>query len=45
MTDEEGPVGPFSGWKSVYVTVCVYGTLMIVALWILSRILDPGAVQ
>ena len=41
--EEEGPVGPFPSWKWVYGTVLVYGTLVIGALWILTRLLDPGA--
>ena len=40
--DEKGPIGPFPNWKWVYGTVLVYGTLVILALWILTRILDPG---
>ena len=41
-SDETGPVGPFASWRWVYGTVLVYGTLMILALWVLTRILDPG---
>ena len=40
--DEKGPIGPFPSWKWVYGTVLVYGTLVILTLWILTRILDPG---
>jgi len=40
--DEEGPVGPFPSWKWVYGSVLAYGALVIIALWILTRILDPG---
>jgi len=41
--EEEGRVGPFPSWKWVYGTVLVYGTLVIGVLWILTRLLDPGA--
>jgi hypothetical protein len=40
--DDKGPVGPFPNWSWVYGTVLVYGVLMILALWVLTRILDPG---
>ena len=40
--DEEIPVGPFPNWTWVYGTVLVYGALVILGLWVLSRILDPG---
>jgi hypothetical protein len=40
--EEKGPIGPFPRWKWVYGTVLLYGTLMILALWILTRVLDPG---
>jgi hypothetical protein len=40
--DERGPIGPFPNWKWVYGTVLVYGTLVILALWILTQVLDPG---
>jgi hypothetical protein len=40
--DEEGPIGVFPSWRWVYGAVLVYGTLVIVALWILSRVMDPG---
>ena len=38
--DEEGRVGPFPNWTWVYSTVVVYGFLVIVALLILTRILN-----
>ena len=41
MMDEQGPIGLFPSWKWVYGTVLVYGVLVILALWILTRILDP----
>ena len=40
--EEDGPVGLFPSWAWVYGTVLVYGVLMILALWILTRILDPA---
>ncbi len=40
--DEEGRIGPFPSWSWVYATVLIYGVLMILALWVLTRILDPG---
>jgi hypothetical protein len=41
--EDEGPVGIFPSWAWVYGTVLVYGVLMILALWILTRLLDPAA--
>lgn len=42
--DEDlGPVGLFPSWRWVYGTVLVYGALMILVLWVLTRVLDPGA--
>lgn len=41
--DEEGPIGPFPDWTSVYGTVLVYGVAMILFLWLMTRVLDPGA--
>ncbi len=40
--EEHGPVGPFPSWLWMYGTVLVYGVVMIVALTLLSRLLDPG---
>ena len=40
---EEGPIGPFPNWRWVYGTVLVYGVGVILGLWILTRVLDPGA--
>lgn len=40
--DEAGPIGPFPSWPAIYGTVLVYGVLMILFLWILTRLLDPG---
>jgi len=40
VDEERGPVGIFPSWKWLYGTVLVYGTLMIIALWILTRVLD-----
>ena len=40
--DEAGPIGPFPNWPAVYGTVLAYGALMILFLWIMTRILDPG---
>jgi len=42
-SDEAGPIGPFPSWPSVYGTVVVYGVAMILFLWILTHLLDPGA--
>ena len=39
--EDEGPVGIFPSWAWVYGTVLVYGVLMILALWALTRLLDP----
>lgn len=41
--EDRGPVGPFPSWGWVYGTVLVYGLLVIVVLWILTGLLDPGA--
>jgi hypothetical protein len=41
--EEEGPVGIFPTWRWVYGTVLVYGVLLILGLWVLTRLLDPGA--
>jgi hypothetical protein len=38
---EEGPIGFFPTWSWVYGTVLVYGALVILVLWILTRVLDP----
>jgi hypothetical protein len=40
--DDAGPIGIFPTWGWVYRVVVVYGALVILALWILTRILDPG---
>ncbi len=39
---EDGPVGPFPSWGWLYAVVMVYGVLVIAALVVLSRLLDPG---
>ena len=39
--EDQGPVGPFPSWKWVYGTVLGYGALVIIVLWILTRLLDP----
>ena len=39
-TDDDGRVGPFPNWTWVYSTVVVYGVLVIVALLILTRLLN-----
>ena len=39
--EDQGPVGLFPSWKWVYGTVLVYGVLVIIVLWILTRLLDP----
>ena len=41
--DEAERLGPFPSWKWVYGTVLVYGTLVIIVLWILTRLLDPAS--
>lgn len=40
--DEAGPIGVFPNWRWVYTTVVVYGVLVILALLLLTRVLDPG---
>ena len=40
--EDEGPVGIFPSWGWVYGTVLVYGGAMILFLWVLTRLLDPG---
>ena len=40
--EDRGPIGPFPNWPWVYGTVLAYGVLMILFLWILTRVLDPG---
>jgi len=41
--EDRGPVGPFPSWSWVYGTVLVYGALVIIVLWILTRLLDPAS--
>jgi len=41
--DDEGRVGVFPDWRSLYVTVVVYGVAVIVILTILTRVLSFGA--
>lgn len=36
----DGRVGPFPNWKSLYVTVVIYGFLVIGALLVLTRALS-----
>lgn len=43
MAERPEPVGPFPSWKWVYGTVLVYGTLTILILWALTRILGSGS--
>ena len=43
VPEDEGPVGPFPSWAWVYGTVLVYGILVILGLWVLTRLLDPAA--
>lgn len=43
VNEDEGPVGPFPSWSWVYGTVLLYGALVILALWVLTRILDPAS--
>ncbi len=44
VSAEEGEkVGIFPSWRSVYVTVFVYGLFLIAVLMVLSRVLDFGA--
>jgi len=44
LSESKGKVGPFPSWGWVYGTVVTYGVLMILFLWVLTRVLDPGAV-
>jgi len=41
--DEEGRIGIFPDWRSLYVTVVVFGVAVIVILTILTRVLSFGA--
>jgi hypothetical protein len=41
--EDGGPIGIFPTWSWVYGTVLVYGALVILVLWVLSRVLDPGS--
>ena len=41
--DEEGRIGIFPSWRSLYVTVIVFGVAVIVLLTILTRALNFGA--
>lgn len=40
--EEEGAVGIFPSWRWLYGVVLIYGVLMVLALWLLTRLLDPG---
>ena len=40
--DDEGRIGIFPHWRSLYVTVVVYGVVVIVILTILTRVLSFG---
>ena len=40
--DEEGRIGIFPGWRSLYVTVVAFGVVVIVILTILTRVLNFG---
>lgn len=41
--DETERLGPFPSWNWVYGTVLVYGALVIIVLWVLTRLLDPAS--
>lgn len=41
--DEEGRIGVFPDWRSLYVTVVVFGVVVIVILTILTRVLSFGS--
>ena len=41
--DEEGRIGVFPDWRSLYVTVVTFGVAVIVILTILTRVLSFGA--
>jgi hypothetical protein len=43
--DEAGPIGVFPNWRWVYTTVVVYGVLVILALLVLTYVLDPGGTR
>ncbi len=43
--DEAGPIGVFPNWRWVYTTVVVYGVVVILALLVLTHVLDPGGTQ
>lgn len=40
--EEEGAVGIFPSWRWLYGVVLIYGALMVIALWLLTGLLDPG---
>lgn len=40
--ETKGPIGPFPTWGRLYTTVIVYGVGLILVLWVLTRLLDPG---
>ncbi len=39
--EDRGPIGPFPSWPWLYGTVLVYGTVVILVLWILTRVMNP----
>lgn len=41
--EENGPVGLFPSWKWLYVTVVVYGAVVILVLYLLTVLLDFGS--
>ena len=41
--DDDGRIGPFPNWRSVYVTVIVYGLVVIALLTLLTQVLSFGA--
>ncbi|MBT8398685.1 MAG: hypothetical protein HKO65_15880 [Gemmatimonadetes bacterium] len=43
VDDDQGRIGVFPSWRSMYWTVLVYGLVVIAVLTILSRVLSFGA--
>jgi hypothetical protein len=41
--DDEGePIGPFRTWKALYMTVLLWAVVLIVLLYVFTRVFDRG---